>query len=437
MSKKVPKLLVSDKKGNVFDVPFCQGTGMKNGVYFKLDLDCLIKLHPDSELFMLPDRYAVGYDLEKKELSYLKYNPYSKNNEPCYAVAAFVSPGHTVMYNASYFEDNKKNNLLPLFCYSAVVFFKDNFYVPAIKIDREKRQELRFMNNDVIKDNVNNYLKLFPKNRLIKHLKKCAIVYGCPAAKNFFLKRYEGPLPSSPICNSRCIGCISYQKSESCSSTQVRINFVPTAEEIAQIAIFHISNVDDPIVSFGQGCEGEPLMVSDVIEKAIKIIRKTTLKGIINMNTNASKPNSVLRLFDCGLDSIRVSMNSVRDKYYSMYYKPKDYKFSDVVKSIKNAKKKNGFVSINYLVMPGFTDLSEENNALLSFLEETNIDMIQWRNLNYDPMEYFRKMKLVGSNSNNMIGIDKVINSVKEKYPNIMNGYFNPSKYRIKRFLEK
>ena len=60
-----------------------------------------------------------------------------------------------------------------------------------------------------------------------------------------------------------------------------------TAEEIAEVALFHIDNVDDPVVSFGQGCEGEPLMVADVLEEAILLIRKETSKGIINLNSNS------------------------------------------------------------------------------------------------------------------------------------------------------
>ncbi|MCK4423827.1 MAG: hypothetical protein KAV18_07145 [Candidatus Omnitrophica bacterium] len=45
-----------------------------------------------------------------------------------------------------------------------------------------------------------------------------------------------------------------------------------------------------PVVSFGQGCEGEPLLVYKTLSQAIKLIRKQTKKGTINLNTNASRP---------------------------------------------------------------------------------------------------------------------------------------------------
>ncbi len=74
-------------------------------------------------------------------------------------------------------------------------------------------------------------------------------------------------------------------------------------------------------MSFGQGCEGEPLIVSDVIRDAILLIRKETSKGTINLNTNASLPSRVAELADAGLDSMRISMNSPRPKTYKAYFR--------------------------------------------------------------------------------------------------------------------
>jgi len=288
------------------------------------------------------------------------------------------------------------------------------------------------MDISLVKKNVIEFRRILPGNRIVRHLERCALVYGCPAAKNFFLKRYEGPLPTSPACNAACIGCISYQPGKSCPVTQARIKFIPSPEEIAETALFHIRGVRDPVVSFGQGCEGEPLMVGDVIEKAVKLIRHSTAKGVINLNTNASRPDVIKRLFDAGLDSIRVSMNSVRENYYNAYYRPRGYGFKDVLRSIEAAKRRRGFVSINYLVMPGFTDSRGEASSFLRFLGRTKADMIQWRNLNYDPAAYFRKLR-IHIDRTQMTGMDTLINRVKKEYPDVMGGYFNPSKNRMKR----
>ena len=170
-------------------------------------------------------------------------------------VAAFVSPGYTVKFNAAY-REGKRVKPLPLFSYSAVAFYKGEFYVPAVRVDAEHRQRLDGMDMPLIKSNVKQFRKFLKSNRLARHLETCALIYGCPAAKNFFQHKYEGPLPTSPKCNSLCLGCISYQPSKKCSVTQERIKFVPSPEEIAEVAVFHIKNTADPVVSFGRVVKG-------------------------------------------------------------------------------------------------------------------------------------------------------------------------------------
>jgi len=430
MARDFPRLLIADTRGKIVDVPQLEAIGMKAGKYFRLKAKDLTELHPDSELFLLPCRSAVGYDPVTSRYVEAGENPFNKN-ENCFAVAAFPAPGYTTTYNASYAERGRQK-MLPLFSYSAVAFYKDKFYIAATRVDREKRQELKEMDMGLIRRGVKDFRKEFPKNRLIRHLEVCALTYGCPAAKNFFLKRYEGPLPTSPSCNAVCLGCISKQPKGSCSVTQPRITFIPQADEIAEVALVHLGGVADPVVSFGQGCEGEPLMVGKVLVEAVRKIRKSTSKGMVNLNTNASKPEVIRALFDAGLNSIRVSTNSVREKYYNVYYNPRGYAFSDVKRSIRYAKKAGGFVSPYYLVMPGFTGSVKETEALKKVLDKTEVDMIQWRNLNYDPRAYFRKLKLEAKRQD-MLGVEAIIREVKREYPYLMHGYFNPSKQRIKR----
>ncbi|MFH0732978.1 MAG: radical SAM protein [Candidatus Omnitrophota bacterium] len=421
-----PALIIADKNHNILDVPGLQPAASKAGILFPLSRKDLIKLPFGSELFVLPERYPVGYDSKTGQLTTLKTNPYSKLREKCFAVAAFVSPGYTATYSTAYVQE-KNAKMLPLFSYAPVAFYDGDFYVPAVRVDREKRQDLRLMSIKKIKQNVKKFEKIFAGNRLFKHLTKCALVYNCPAGKNFFLQRYECPLPTSPKCNARCAGCLSFQPDKNCSITQPRITFTPTAEEISQVALFHINDVRNPVVSFGQGCEGEPLMVSDVLLEAIKLIRKDTKKGTINLNTNASKPKIVKQLFAAGLDSIRVSLNSVQEKYYNAYFKPIGYKFEDVIRSIEYTKAAGGFVSINYFTAPGFTDEIAEVKTLLKFLKDNRIDMIQWRNLNYDPAAYARLMK-VALRPENMIGIKNLMKEIKKRFSKIKFGYFNPPK---------
>ena len=430
--KDILQLVVADKHGKIYAIDYLQATGMKSGTFFKLAKKDLIELPFGSELFIMPQRLAVGYDYKSKGFVAIDRNPYSKKEEPCFAVSAFISPGYTITYNASYIESSNAK-ILPLFSYSAVCFYRDKFYVSAIRVDRSTRQDLRFMSIPRIKTGINKVRKLFSKNRLFTHLERCALCYNCPAAKNLFLKRHEAPLPTSPSCNSRCIGCISHQPDKRCAVTQPRIKFIPSSEEISQVALFHIGNVKDAVVSFGQGCEGEPLLAGEAIEEAIKQIRIETARGVINLNTNASKPEVVKRLFVAGLSSIRVSINSAQEKYYNRYYKPQRYKFSDVLKSIKIAKDAGGFVSLNYLVMPGFTDSEDEVREFKRLLRKCKLDMVQLRNLNIDPLYYFRELK-ISPDVAVLCGIKELISDLKKEFPSLMLGYFNPSRGRVSRF---
>ncbi|MBF0468456.1 MAG: radical SAM protein, partial [Desulfamplus sp.] len=243
----------------------------------------------------------------------------------------------------------------------------------------------------------------------------------------FFLGRYEAPIPTSTVCNANCLGCISLQRENNLMACQDRISFVPESLEIAQVAVEHLPKVKNSVASFGQGCEGDPLTAFHVIEPAIRQIRENTDAGTINMNTNAGMPQRLAKLFDAGLDSVRVSMNSVRESCYTAYFRPRNYTYADVLKSIAIAGNKGKFVSVNYLNCPGVTDSEKEFMALKKFLESYPVNMIQWRNLNYDPLGYLRSMEQAGGESPSL-GMEWIIRELEKDFPYLIHGYFNPPK---------
>ena len=266
-----------------------------------------------------------------------------------------------------------------------------------------------------------------PGNRLRRHLEKCALTYGCPAAKNFFLGRYEAPLPTSPRCNARCRGCLSRQTDTTIPCSQDRIPFEPTADEIAAVALTHIYRVKKALVSFGQGCEGDPLMASRVIAPAVRKIRKATAKGTININTNGSLPEDMHAIIDAGIDSVRFSINSFQADCYHAYFRPRSYRWQDVIQSIALCLQNGVHVAINYLNLPGFTDSINEFRALQTFLARHPIHMIQWRNLNIDPQRY---LSLMDAKSNNVanLGMGRLLEEIRQAFPAVRYGYFNPPK---------
>jgi len=196
------------------------------------------------------------------------------------------------------------------------------------------------------------------------------------------------------------------------------------------VAVPHLEGVSDAIVSFGQGCEGEPLLQGETIAKAVAEIRKLTTSGTINLNTNASLPDEVEKICIAGLDSIRISLSSAREEYYKKYFRNKKYSFSDVMKSIEIARKYNLVISLNLFVFPGITDNPDEITALKSIIEEFEIDLIQMRNLSIDPDVYLSALDHPAEAG---IGMFKMIDTLNKDYPDLKFGYFNKPKTQFLR----
>ncbi|MEP6747528.1 MAG: radical SAM protein, partial [Bacteroidota bacterium] len=348
-----------------------------------------------------------------------------------WAVAAFIPPAHTGLFIAAY-ETSPDAPTLPLFCYTAAGWHNDKFYVPAVRIEQDVRQESAGYDNAKIKSGTAHLLEAYPHNRLVKHLmENCCLTYNCPAARNLSLARWECPVPTSPACNANCIGCISFQpQEETIPSTQDRLTFKPSAEEIVEFTVPHLTTAPYPIVSFGQGCEGEPLLMWETIRASIIEMRKHTNRGSININTNGSKPDAVKALCEAGLNSIRVSTNSARKNIYEAYYRPNNYQFEDIIESLKVMRSYGGWTSINYFVFPGMTDSIEEYEALRKLIRETDLCMIQWRNFNIDPDWYLGKIGV--TETGECMGVKQLQELIHEEFPHLKYGYFNPPMERIK-----
>jgi molybdenum cofactor biosynthesis enzyme MoaA len=420
--------LVANSTGEIFELDGYAAVGMDGISRAPLTLDHTRSMPFGSELMYLPDRRPILFNTRKNRFETLKEDPYAPG-EPIFPVAVFNSPGYVNSYLCAY-DEIKNAQPLPLFSYGAVGWHRGKFRSAVVCVDREKRQDLRLMKPADVAAGIEKMRKLMPANRLRAHLEKCALQFSCPAGKNFFLSRYEAPLPTARRCNARCLGCLSYQNKSGIPRSQDRIAFTPSAEEIAEVALAHIKRVKKSVVSFGQGCEGDPLLAADVIETAIGLIRSHTDRGTINMNTNAGLPRDLRRIIDSGLDSIRVSMNSMREDCYHAYFRPKGYRFSDVLKSIELALESGIFVAVNYLNCPGFTDTPQEIKALRRFLNRYPIQMIQWRNLNFDPLRYLKVMNRAAQNGK-PIGMQRLLKQIRREFPNLKYGYFNPPKEKF------
>jgi pyruvate-formate lyase-activating enzyme len=419
---QTPFLMYSDGNGGIYEDETLYVVGRTGWDAVPIAVEDFIELPSGGQLYELPGRRGIGIDVKTGEMRIC---------EKGWAVAAFIPPAHTGLFIAAY-ETMPDAPTLPLFCYTAAGWHNEVIYVPAVRIEQDIRQECEGYDDDKIEDGVANLLSVYSNNRLVQHLaENCCMTYTCPAARNMFMGRWECPVPVSPACNANCVGCISFQpQEETIVSTQDRLTFKPTAEEIVEFTVPHLETAPYPIISFGQGCEGEPLLMWETIEASIKEIRKHTQKGSININTNGSMPKAVRRLCEAGLNSIRVSTNSARPEIYTPYYRPNNYTFDDIVESLKVANEFGIWSSINYFVFPGMTDSVAEYEALRKLIRDTNLKMIQWRNFNIDPDWYLGKIAV--ADSGDSLGMKQMLSLIQEEFPDLKFGYFNPPMERIK-----
>ncbi|MBV8530422.1 MAG: radical SAM protein [Candidatus Eremiobacteraeota bacterium] len=305
------------------------------------------------------------------------------------AVAAVLPSGYTRLLLPAYVTERHSPGL-PLFGYTFACALDDRLHVAAMRTDESDDWQPRAFGQGELENLIARRLDRDPENRVLHQVARCSLEYGCFTAQNVFLQRGEAALPVSPKCNARCIGCISEQEpGAGAPSPQERIADEVTVRDLACLAIAHLERVVDGIVSFGQGCEGEPLLRSVTIARAIGAIRKKRTNGTINLNSNGSRPAALVRCIDAGLDAVRISLNSFRPRIYAAYYRPQGYTLEDVFASIRLAISRGLRVSLNLLTHPGVTDDEEELAACEAFLRDSHIAMVQTRTLNIDPGVYF------------------------------------------------
>ncbi len=383
----------------------------------------LVPLPRGSDLFLLPGRRPVGIDPRTGRARAFDGDA----DEDACAVAAFLAPAWTLHAHPAWITRDDAPTL-PLYAYCAVGFADGRFWVPAERVDADVRQDPWRFERGRIEAGVATRRREHPGNLVVESLVRCALEYNCRAAQNYFLGRHEAPVPTSIACNSRCLGCISLQSDGNFPASHERVRRAPTPDEIAEMAAAHIGRVRRAVVSFGQGCEGEPLLGGDLLPAAVRAIRARTPRGTINVNTNGSLPAVVDAMCREGLDAIRVSINSARRELYDAYYRPRRYTFDDVVETLRVMRRHGRFRSINYLVFPGVTDTDAEFDALCEFIRETDLDLVQMRNLNIDP-EYYAS-RLPDGVVREGFGIGAFMRRLRERFPHLHFGYFNPPRER-------
>src|SRR5258707_14831956 len=291
----IPYLVYCTPEGEIREEPRLRALAFGNQPLESTDL---IPLPDGVTLSMMPDRLAVG----EKSSGERQIIAQTRG----WAAAALLPIGYTRTFLPAY-EKVPDTEPLPFFGYSAVAGMHGRLYVAALRTDDPHKWHPRAFDARTLRKLVREKTAAYPNNRIIAQHAHCALDYSCPTASNLFFGRCEMAIAVSPGCNARCVGCITKQDEEDLVAPQNRLTFKPNVEEIVEVAVPHLESAEEAIVSFGQGCEGEPLLQFRRIEQAIRDMRARTNQGVININTNASPPRWLQKLYEACLDAVRVS----------------------------------------------------------------------------------------------------------------------------------
>ena len=414
-------MLYADAFGQVYDHPYFRMAGLYGSSPADLREQDLVPVPEFSKLFYIPDCPPIGLDPSTGEFKTVFEAEVNGVVSKCYAVAVFLEPG-LVRTHLPAVDYTGKNYTLPMWAYTAVGFRDERYWTAGFRIEYNHKWDPINYDDTALVPAIQGFKKKHAMGPLVEHLIDCATNNHCFAAKNLFLKRWEAPLPVSRRCNASCLGCLSLQPDLSCEASHQRISFRPSQEEIVLLAVRHLNQAPEAIVSFGQGCEGEPLTEHGLIADSIREIRRQTRRGTINLNTNGSRPERIRQIAESGLDSIRISLNSARPDLYRAYYRPKDYEFEDVVASIALSREIGLYTMVNHLIFPGITDQEEEIEALSELIRETGLNFIHLKNLNIDPQLYLEKMPKARTAC---VGLRQMVKILREEFPDLQLGYFN------------
>lgn len=458
-----PALLVAKADGTVYEHPTLE-MALDDGVRFlRVTKKDVIPLAADWDLMAMPGTRPVGYNPVTGAFDVVtEFVDDDGNRFEPWAVACHPPPGYVRAYHAAaeyteathpdtklqamaeQIEEKKKRDAekakkrglpvldadearpgLPLWAYTAVGATSKGIVAALFLADETTRWAPSLFYKPDLKEKIAARLSQDPDNQVLQQLSQCAGDYLCTCASNVFYERWEGAVPIAPACTAACLGCLSKDAAFGAPTPQKRLRFQPTSDEIARVMAHHLERAPEAMMSFGQGCEGEPTMNHDVIVGAVTATRARTQRGIININTNGSRPDTIRACAKAGATALRISINTFDRDVYTMYYRPADYDFDDVMRSFVVGKEEGMYISINLLIWPGWSDRMVEVDRISKLVDDGCLHMIQLRNLCVDPGHYRSVLPPIETRGM-LLGMKGFVEELHRRHPKLRFGTFNP-----------
>ena len=419
------RLLFADERGTVFDHPRLLAAARSGGGVVRPQ-GRPIPLPAGAGLCVLPGRRPVGLDPETGEPVILEEVRVGRRSLVPAAVGATLPPGYTrtlLPAGARNGPAGPGAPVLPQWAYTAAGMGDEGPVAWALHTDRRRHWDPARRSTAELPRLVEDRLAR-ADNPVYRQLARCALQWSCFTAQNTFRGRDEGAIPSSASCNARCVGCLSETSEGMPPSSHDRILRSPSAAEMAEVAVEHLTRARGrAMVSFGQGCEGEPLLRWKEIARAIRLTRERTARGSINVNTNGSMPEALGALADAGLDAVRISLNSASPDLYAAYYRPARYGLAEVEESMRMARRRGLYLALNLLVFPGVTDREEEVARLAALVRRVDADQVQARSLAIDPDVYWEIARDRGGQGP-ALGVPSLLRALRAARPGLVIGNF-------------
>ena len=411
-----PRPLLSDESGELRSASSAWEAVGQSGRVVQT-LESWIPLPPRSTLMHLPQRQALG-----RRRSSGRVEPIAKG---ALAVAAVLPVGHLRLLFPAYAVDGGgASSTLPLYGYAAVAELDGEVVVAASHSDHFSPWTGPRPSDARLRVAVAQAQHQLARSRVIAQLSVCALQHNCLTAQNTFLRRFEGALPTSAACNADCLGCISLQTDSGAPTPQPRIPRAPTAEDLIEVGSYHLNGAEARgeagMLSFGQGCEGEPLLRERALRPVAVELRRRFPGSTIHINTNGSRPAALRRLIAAGINSCRVSVFSFRQDLFAAYYRPRGYSIEEVLECARAARQGGAQLTVNLLTFPGVSDSPSEVALTLRVLRELQVEQLQLRSLNVDPHWLLSRLPDLDPG----LGLDLMVRRLRRQLPGLRLGNF-------------
>ncbi|MSQ37893.1 MAG: radical SAM protein [Chloroflexi bacterium] len=361
----------TDRSGRVYVSAECTAAGF-DGVA-TVPLERWVPLHPGATLAPLA-READGLDRHGRARGL---------GRDRWALGAVLPPGHLRTLYPAYRPTDDPLSGEP--CAAIGADENGALAVAAIITDPTALQSTATEPVAVLSLKVAEALREHSGNRLIRQLARCARESGCADARAIFLGAGTGALPFAAVAARQAASLtpattdLVLRRGIERAAPAEPAAFRPTAAEIAEVAIRHLE-LGGTMVSFGRACDGEPLAAVRLVEDAIALIRESTKRGTIHLETDGTRPQALRRALDAGLDAVTVRLEAGRASVRR--------------ESLLLAAGAGASLALAIPVRPGWTDTPAALDALESLLAALPGGLLIFRDAPGDPRAIARPATL-------------------------------------------